>query len=189
MNEILLNGRWELKDFDINRSLNSCYETPHVDAGWIPISIPGDIHQALMQAGRIKDPLIGLNSFNCRWTEDRSWWFRKESPTNPEWLYADRVELELNELDANALILINTNLSGQHRTTFRLFIANLKDYLNPDGNNTLPVRLTAGVRPQTSVSLRLGFESPHGDYRYRRRCQNPMVQYRPHPGCPCDLSP
>ncbi len=102
-----------------------------------------------MAAGRIRDPLLGLNSFDCAWTEERSGCFRRTFPTDPAWLMSDAVELQLNGLDANASIFLNGHHLGDHKSVFYPFVADIKTHLNAEGDNTLLVRLTAGVEGVT----------------------------------------
>jgi len=46
------------------------------DSRWIPVSIPGDVHTALIAAGNIEDPFFGENEKECAWIEEREWWWR-----------------------------------------------------------------------------------------------------------------
>ena len=69
LQEITLDGTWELRDEILTHDLASARHLSHVRDGWIATPVPGDIHQGLIAAGRIREPLLGLNSFDCRWTE------------------------------------------------------------------------------------------------------------------------
>ena len=142
--ELSLNGKWQLRDEIINFNLANAGKLSKSTNGWITQPIPGDIHQGLITAGRIKEPLLGLNFFDCLWTEKRSWWFRKTFTIPASWLKADLVELELNGLDSNAELFLNGSHIGSHRNAFRPFVVNVKRYIK-SGNNVLLVRLTAGV--------------------------------------------
>lgn len=148
-----LNGQWELHDEAIDMGDQYAEHLSYSSDGWIPQPVPGDIHQGLMASGRIKEPLLGLNSFDCAWTEDRSWWFRRQFDTDPDWLGCDAVELELNGLDANALIFLNGELLGKHASAFYPFRKDVKKQLNPSGVNVLLVRLTSGVENVTDADL------------------------------------
>lgn len=142
--ELLLNGQWEMRDERLSFPLDAAHELSHSQEGWILQPVPGDIHQGLIAADRIKEPLLGLNSFDCAWTEGRSWWLRKTFDLPPEWLSADRVELKMVRLDANAAIFLNDALVDEHPSTFRPFVCDVKPWLL-SGENVLLVRLTAGV--------------------------------------------
>jgi beta-mannosidase len=151
-----LNGTWELRDEILTYALahppRAARALSHATQGWIPTPVPGDIHQGLVTAGRIAEPLVGLNSFDCRWTEERSWWFRKRFETAPDWLNADVIELELNGLDSNAEIFLNGYHVGSHRNAFRPFVADVKSGLQA-GENILLVRLTAGVEGVSEADI------------------------------------
>ncbi|MBN1935609.1 MAG: beta-mannosidase [Anaerolineae bacterium] len=142
--ELRLNGIWDLRDEILTYPLDNAHVLSCQPDGWIAQPVPGDIHQGLIDAGRIKEPLLGLNSFDCAWTEQRSWWFRKTFAASAEWLYADMVELELNGLDSNAEIFLNGRHLGAHRNAFRPWIADVKSWLREE-ENVLLVRLSAGV--------------------------------------------
>lgn len=51
-------------------------ESFDVDDSWIEVSIPKDVHRAILASGRIKDPFYERNEEKCRWIEDREWWCR-----------------------------------------------------------------------------------------------------------------
>ena len=142
--QISLNGIWELRGEPLACGLDQASTFTRKQEGWIDTPVPGDIHQGLVAAGEILEPLVGLNSFDCEWTEKKSWWYRKTFEIQSDWLEAERIELELNGLDSNAEILINGNHLGSHRNTFRPFRLDVKPWLQV-GENILLVRLTAGV--------------------------------------------
>ncbi|NQU44920.1 beta-mannosidase [bacterium] len=140
--ESSLNGTWQLKDqwlsFDDHLKMTVDGED------WMDAVVPGDIHQALLDAGRIPEPLVGLNSFDCAWTEKRSWWFRKGFDFEPAWADAEVVDLTLDGLDSNASIFLNGRPLGCHPSAFRPFVTDIKSLLK-EGENILLVRLTAGL--------------------------------------------
>lgn len=151
-----LNGTWELRDEILSYDLANARDLSQVDEGWISTPVPGDIHQGLIAAGKIKEPLLGLNSFDCRWTEERSWWFRKTFTLEASFLDADRVELELNGLDSNAEIFLNGYHIGSHRNAFRPFISDRRSAVKSRlraSENVLLVRLTAGVEDVSEMDL------------------------------------
>ena len=142
--EILLNGTWELHEEPIATPAADGPRIAALGDGWIPTPVPGDVRQGLIAAGRIKEPLVGLNALDQYWIEDRSWWFRKTFAATPAMLAADAVELEMHGLDAKASIFLNGTHLGDHPSAFRPFIMEVKGLLR-DGENVLLVRLTHGV--------------------------------------------
>ena len=111
----------------------------------MPARVPGDVKDALFRAGKIPDPLVGLNSFAARWTEDRSWWYRRRFRIPATWHRAPVIELELDGLDVHADVFLDGALLGHHPSSFRPFRHNVKDRIRPGQTHELLVRLTSGL--------------------------------------------
>jgi beta-mannosidase len=165
--ECLLNGSWELQDGLLSWTAAEAQRLTHAEEGWINSPVPGDIHQGLVAAGRIPEPLLGLNTAKCAWTESRSWWYRTAFEAPADWLKAERVELEMNGLDANAEVFLNGLHLGAHRNAFRPFVSDVLPQLLA-GRNVLLVRLSAGVENVTELDMdepdgvRAGTEAGNG---------------------------
>ena len=54
-----LSGAWRLESVDGRMSAE--------------ISLPGDVHSALIAAGLIADPYVGRNELDVRWVADADW--------------------------------------------------------------------------------------------------------------------
>ena len=50
------------------------------DSAWLPVPVPGDLHEALTRAGRLPDLDYGLNDTAAAWVEEREWWWRLDVP-------------------------------------------------------------------------------------------------------------
>ena len=165
--ELSLNGSWDLCDGLLGWTAAEALRLTAAAEGWMPTPVPGDIHQGLVAAGRIPEPLLGLNTSKCAWTESRSWWYRTAFTASPAWLAAEVVELELNGLDAQAEIFLNGVHLGSHRNAFRPFVADVRPRLVV-GRNVLLVRLSAGVEEVTELEMdepdgvRAGTEANNG---------------------------
>jgi beta-mannosidase len=110
------------------------------DEAWISISVPGDVHQALLDAGRIEDPFYDRNEEGCAWIEDREWWYRMsfDGPQRP--LGADeRLRLVFHGLDTFATIYLNGEELGRHLNMFREAAFDVSDLIHP-GENALALR-------------------------------------------------
>ena len=87
---------------------------------WINVSVPGDVHRALMAAGRIEDPFYDRNVQRCAWLEEREWWYRLSFDGAPDPLQPDeRLLLVFHGLDTFATIWLNGEVIGRHRNMFR----------------------------------------------------------------------
>ncbi|HOL65878.1 MAG TPA: glycoside hydrolase family 2 TIM barrel-domain containing protein [bacterium] len=153
MKEFSLNGNWELRDEPLDSTEEEAARIAQEKTTWMVQPVPGDIHQGLILSGRIKEPLVGLNSFDAQWTENRSWWFRKTFQTRKEWLEAESVELELDGLDGRATVFLNGLCLGRHESAFYPFRRQVKNQFRVEGANTLLVRLTSGVEEVTESEL------------------------------------
>ena len=59
--------RWKLQDFAPGQGLALGAQAAHVaDDAWLPIAVPGDVHRALIAAGRIPDPFYDRNEDSVR---------------------------------------------------------------------------------------------------------------------------
>ena len=54
LHELVLNGTWDLCDQILTSGLDAAAEIGERVGGWIPTPVPGDIHQGLIAAGRIR---------------------------------------------------------------------------------------------------------------------------------------
>ena len=162
-----LTGTWELRDEILGLPLAAAARLTAEPDGWQAQPVPGDIHQGLLAAGRIQEPLLGLNSFDCQWTENRSWWFRRRFSVDEALLAAEVIELSADGLDANAELFLNGRQIGSHRNAFRPFVLDVKPWLQA-GENVLLIRLTTGVETVSEADLdepdgiRAGTEAGNG---------------------------
>ena len=139
-----LSQGWQLRH---ERMKTKIAEAPLVlrkTEGWMDVSLPCDIHEALMANGSIGDPAIGLNCFQGEWTEKKSWWYVRRFRLEEAFLEHDAVELSAEVLDVYADIWLNGCPVARHTSAFYGYRQNVKKYLQP-GENVLVVRLTAGL--------------------------------------------
>lgn len=60
---------WKLQDFVPGEGIaHKVFAEQFDTSDWIDISSPGDVHQALVEAGRIEDPFYDRNEDTCAWT-------------------------------------------------------------------------------------------------------------------------
>lgn len=131
--------RWKLKDFAPGEGFSRGAAGEQYDTSeWIDISAPGDVHQALIDAGRIKDPFYDRNELECTWVEDREWWYRLQFEGPIEGLQADeRWQLVFHGLDTFVTIWLNGEVLGKHGNMFREATFDVSKLLRPGQPNTL----------------------------------------------------
>ena len=62
--------RWELLDFPPGDGETQGAERGAGD-GWIPVSAPGDVYLALIEAGRLPHPFKGRYEADAAWVRER----------------------------------------------------------------------------------------------------------------------
>lgn len=140
-----LNGKWDLRQEDINLSRKDIKKILLHKKGWISTPVPGDIHQGLIAAKIVEEPSVGLNASKAVWTREKSWWLRKIFQLSAtEINLSKHIELCLDGLDYDAWIFINGELIGEHNSAFYPFEKDIRKYVKPGANNIV-VRLTDGL--------------------------------------------
>ena len=132
---------WKLTDFAQREGVAlGAYADPHAAVGWIDAPVPGDLHQALVAAGRISDPFYDRNELDCDWIEEREWWYRtrfsvEQGPLQPD----ERLVLVFHGLDTFATIWLNGGLLGRHSNMFREAVFDVTHLVRADRPNSLAV--------------------------------------------------
>ena len=139
-----LNGTWELLERPLDHELPNAAAVTAASAD-LQATVPGDVNDALVEAGELPEPLAGLNfrDFSPRVT-NRSWWYRRRFRLPPDMRGADVVELALDGLDVHADIWLNGACLGHHASAFCPFIREVTSRVEWDAENTLLIRVTTG---------------------------------------------
>jgi beta-mannosidase len=109
-----------VRDFDPGGGLASGAAEPGAPAeGWMEATVPGDVHRALVAAGRLPEPFYDRNEDECRWMEDREWWYRLtfEGPEAPA--EDERLRLVLHGVDTFVTVYLDGEELGRHANMFR----------------------------------------------------------------------
>ena len=146
-----LNGKWKLRDFTPGQGLALGAHLPdHDDADWHLASVPGDVHTALVEIGRLAPPFYNMNVETCQWVEGQEWWYRMtfEAPSGKDDTEA-RYLLTFDGLDTLATVYLNGVEIGRHRNMFIAATSDVTEHLRVGERNTLAVRfepVVASVR-------------------------------------------
>lgn len=142
--QIDLSENWKLRHERMKTKIEEAPLVLKQAEGWMDVSLPCDIHEALIDNGIIADPGVGLNCFQGEWTEKKSWWYVKRFTLDESFLSYDVIELSAEVLDVYADIRLNGCQVARHTSAFYGFSKNVKKYLQP-GENELVIRLTTGL--------------------------------------------
>ena len=140
-----LNGDWELLERPLTDDVAAAAAVRAAPAT-LTAQVPGDVNDALVRAGALPEPLVGVNfrQFPPRVVE-HSWWYRKRFAVPAGAAGAAAAELCLDGLDVHADLWLNETYLGHHESTFLPFAAEVQRLLRANGENVLLVRLTTGT--------------------------------------------
>ncbi|MFL5654354.1 MAG: glycoside hydrolase family 2 protein, partial [Ktedonobacteraceae bacterium] len=130
---------WKLQDFPPGEGLARKVFAEQFDiSDWINITAPGDVYQALIEAGRIEDPFYDRNEDKCTWMEEREWWYRISFDSEDKPLRQDeRLLLVFEGLDTFVTIWLNGEVLGRHANMFSEAVFDVSRLWRVGGHNTL----------------------------------------------------
>jgi beta-mannosidase len=142
---------------------------------WMPTDIPGEVHVALMRAGRIPDPFIADNELMVQWVAETDWEF-EGLVTVPEALaLQDKVWLIFDGLDTLAQVSLNGTILGDVDNAFRTYAWDVSEILHV-GENQIRVHFKSPVGYVTALQNTQPLVSPEqsiqgGPYLRKAPCQ------------------
>lgn len=86
---------------------------------WLPVEVPGGVHESLLAAGRIPHPYLNDNEGEIRWIEERDWWYRCRFAGPADLREGEALSLRFLGLDTVADIWLNGERLGHHENMFR----------------------------------------------------------------------
>ncbi len=142
---------------------------------WYPVSVPGEVHVALMAAGRIPDPFVGENEHLVKWVAEKDWEFEGIFTPPAELLDSDRIYLHFDGLDTLAQVFLNDQFVGEGRNAFRTYDWRVKEILK-SGENRLRMVFNSPVAQveklhKTQPLASPGQSIPGGPYLRKAPCQ------------------
>ncbi len=150
--QIQIDKHWELRSEGLEVGPADWPRVAREESGWLPCSLPCDVHVPLIESGAIREPLDTLNSYDCEWIEGKSWWFRGRFESPEGFRELERCELRMEMLDVEADVFLNGAHLGRHRSAFYPFAAEVKRLLLP-GTNVVGVRVTSGIERVSDQDL------------------------------------
>lgn len=115
-----LNEHWQLADANHRYS--------------VPIAVPGDVHSALIDAGRLEDPYFRDNEFAVDWVNQTAWTMVRELTLDAA-ATDQHLVLELDQIDGIGKIYINDELVGETQSQFIQYRFDVSQYLEAGVNN------------------------------------------------------
>jgi len=143
-----LDGNWHLRSTKPGEGLKRGYHVKGATgAGWLSARVPGDVHDDLLRAGKIPDPLFGENARKSGRLEGLDWWYVREFrvPTRLADLSGSRAELVLDGVDCDCSVYLNGVLAAESIDAHLPVRVKARKLLRP-GVNLIAVRVDDGTR-------------------------------------------
>jgi beta-mannosidase len=133
----------------------------HDDAGVQvgPCPIPGDVHSALIAAGRIPDPMIGRNEADVQWVGDATWEIRRRFTLDSAELAGKWAVLELEFVDTIADVIVNGFDVARISSSFIRHRLDVRDVLRA-GENEIALRFVSAAKEAHALAARQPFPIP-----------------------------
>jgi len=109
--------------------------TQPVEQGWLPATVPGDVHLDLLAAKKIGDPFVRDNEAKLQWIEKEGWEYRLEFEATPALLKRDHIDLVFEGLDAAAEVWLNAEKILNADNSFRVWRIPVKGHLHAGINH------------------------------------------------------
>ena len=71
------------------------------------LTVPGDVHSALLDAGHIEDPYWGTNELDLQYLHGEDWLFTHSVSVDADFLQAPSVYLHFDSIDTVAEVRVN----------------------------------------------------------------------------------
>lgn len=126
--------RWRVRDASPGEGDARCG-----GQGWIAVTAPGDLYQALVAAGRLEHPFERRNEAAAAWVRDREWWWSTTFAA-PSRSADQTVELVFEGLDTFAEIFLDEVSLGRTDNMFRTWRFDLAAHSTPGAVHRLAVR-------------------------------------------------
>ncbi len=150
-------------------NLNKGWEFSQVGKGeWLPVKVPGTVHQDLINHGMIPNPFYGKNEEKVQWVENEDWTYRTTFNVTDEQLAREAAVLEFEGLDTYADIYLNGSLLERTDNMFVGYTLPVKEVLRK-GENRLQVYFHSPIKQALPQWETNGFDYPadndHSDKR------------------------
>lgn len=103
----------------------------------VPISLPGDVHTALLAAGEIPDPYFGNNELDVMWVNQTAWSVERRFTATPDQIDG-YLTLTLAEVDCIATVRLNGEAIAKTQNQFIRYDIDVTGKVHP-GENTLRI--------------------------------------------------
>lgn len=149
-----LDSPWEFRQLpDDGMVAFQAINPPDVEGGWLPASVPGDVHLDLLHTGKIPDPFYRDNESKLQWIEKAGWEYRTSIDATPAVLAREHVELVFEGLDTACAIFLNGKRIAEPDNMFREWRIDVKSALH-SGVNDLQIVFPSPMKAAEAVAAK-----------------------------------
>lgn len=138
-----LAGSWQLASADASHSL--------------PMPVPGDVHSALLAAGRISDPYVGRNEVEVQWVAHKDWVLERHFSLDD---IAGHWYLDIDYLDTIATVEVNDTVVLKADNCFRRWRPDVSKALR-SGENTIRITIHSSIAAGAELQAQQPFYVPY----------------------------
>jgi beta-mannosidase len=121
------------------------------DGGWLPATVPGDVHLDLLANKRISDPFFRDNEAKLQWIDEASWEYQLNFDVPAAVAGRANVDLVFDGLDAAAEVYVNDAKVLDADNMFRVWRVPVKGKLQA-GKNVLRVVFPSPIEAAQKVA-------------------------------------
>jgi beta-mannosidase len=119
--------------------------------GWLPATVPGDVHLDLLANKKISDPFFRDNEAKLQWIEQEGWEYQLDFDVTSGLLARSNVDLVFDGLDSAAQVFLNDVQVLSTDNAFRIWRVPAKAHLHA-GKNQLRVVFASPIKAAAAVA-------------------------------------
>ena len=119
--------------------------------GWLPATVPGDVHLDLLANKKIADPFYRDNELKLQWIDKESWEYRLIFDVTQALLSRSNVDLVFDGLEGPSQVYLNGTQVLNCDNSFRLWRVPAKGHLHA-GENLLRVIFASPIKTAEAVA-------------------------------------
>ncbi|MGA9071663.1 MAG: glycoside hydrolase family 2 protein [Terracidiphilus sp.] len=123
------------------------------ESGWLPATVPGDVHLDLLANKKIPDPFVRDNEAKLQWIEQEAWEYRTYFDVTPALLARKNLDLVFDGLDGVAEVYVNGARILDTGNSFCVWRVPVKAHLHA-GKNDLFVVFPSPVKAAAEAAAK-----------------------------------
>ncbi len=180
---VTLTENWHIKQLNTDKpdvaALSRSAVSP--DEIWLAAQMPAQVHDILLQHGKISDPHIGKNAADSAWVGEKDWVYACTFKTPIH--NAGPVFLRFGGLDTLATVYLNGTQVGNFNNMYREYAIDIRKQLAPTGrDNILLIIFSSPLLYIEQVEQPEQYKSL-GRNKWLRKCHSDFSSYlgaKPH---------